>query len=174
MRFDPDQHHRHSIRLPRYDYSRVGGYFVTLCTADRECLLGSVAGNEMNLVPAGLVVAQSWKGLPSHYPHVALDLFVVMPNHLHGILHLGGSEGETRRHPLSEVIRAFKAYSAKRINVIRRSPGSPVWQRNFYERVIRDEAELERVRGYIVENPVRWSVDRENPDAAGGDSDAFS
>jgi REP element-mobilizing transposase RayT len=132
-----------------------------------------VVANEVSLTPAGQLVARVWGDLPRHYPHIEVDSFVVMPNHLHGILHLKESEGEPRRHGLSEIVRAFKTYSTRRINSGRRPPGSPVWQRNYYERVIRDESELERVRRYIVENPIQWAVDRENPEASPGGFEAL-
>jgi hypothetical protein len=85
MRFDPKRHHRRSIRLPGYDYTQPGAYFVTVCTQDRACLFGEVVGGEMRLTGAGRMVYDVWNDLPKHYPGVAIDAFIVMPNHIHGI-----------------------------------------------------------------------------------------
>jgi putative transposase len=164
VKFDPDRHHRHSIRLPRHDYSRAGGYFVTVCAWHRECLFGDIQNGEISLHEAGLVVDRIWREIPRHYPYVELDVFVVMPNHFHGILHLRDSEELARRHPLSQVLRGFKAFSTREIHRSLGERGQPVWQRNYFERVIRDEAELARVRDYIVQNPWKWASDPENPE----------
>jgi putative transposase len=168
MGFDPDRHHRQSIRLSHFDYSRVGTYFVTACTQNRECLLGEVIEDgKVRLSPAGRTVEWTWNDLPRYYPHVLLDAFVVMPNHVHGILVLKELEPRPRRQALSEVVRAFKSFSARRINKRRSTPGLPVWQRNYYERVIRDEDEMAAVRRYIIENPLRWATDPENLQSLG-------
>jgi REP element-mobilizing transposase RayT len=128
-----------------------------------------VVDGEMRLHEYGLNVQNAWDDLPNHYSHVELDQFIVMPNHVHGILLLDcsgqvtGTEPEPKRHGLSEIIRAVKTFSAKRINKLRDNPGCSVWQRNFYERVIRTEHELSKAREYIVNNPLKWDLDRENP-----------
>jgi len=163
MTFNPDIHHRRSIRLKEYDYTKAGAYFVTICLFQRECLCGCVIDGEMQLGESGLAVQDAWDDLPNHYSHVELDQFIVMPNHVHGIVLLDNSERESERHGLSEIVRAFKTFSAKRINKLRDNPGCSVWQRNFYERVIRTEQELSKAREYIVNNPLKWDLDRENP-----------
>ncbi|HSS49121.1 MAG TPA: transposase [Thermoanaerobaculia bacterium] len=164
MRFDPDLQHRQSIRFPKMDYSRTGLYFVTICTHDRVCLLGEIEKGDVRLTYAGRTVQSTWDDLPKHYPHVTLDAFVVMPNHVHGILGLRELDpASAPRHPLGEVVRALKSFSARRINRRRESPGAPVWQRNYYERIIRDENELEGIRRYIADNPSHWAGDPENP-----------
>ena len=165
MKFNAERHHRRSIRLPGYDYSRIGSYFITVCSHERLCLFGDVVNGEMRLSPAGTTVAECWKDLPKHYPHVVLDEFVVMPNHVHGILALRelAPSADARRHGVAEVIRAFKTYSARRINMKRKTPGVPIWQRNYHERVLRNEDELAGIRRYIIENPAKWDWDRENP-----------
>jgi putative transposase len=168
MKYSPELHHRRSIRLRGYDYSQPGAYFVTVCTHNGGLLLESQAAQE--------AVLAAWQGLPMRFPAVALDEFVIMPNHVHGIIcvvgarhasPLQGSADPTRPRgavagSLSAIVGSFKAAAAKRINAIRKTHGSPVWQRNYYERVIRDEEELGRVRQYIRDNPLRWDEDPEN------------
>lgn len=115
----------------------------------------------MQLNAVGRIVSRAWNDLPKHYPHVALDAFVVMPNRVHGILILEALNPLPRRHGLSEILRAFKTYSARRINSRSGTSGLPVWQRNYYDRVLRDEGELTRARKYIAENPIQWDTDPE-------------
>lgn len=171
-----DAPQRRSIRLPGYDYTQAGAYFVTVCTHRRACLFGDVDGENARLSSVGRIVASSWEWLAERYPYVETDLYVVMPNHLHGILWLvadpdrrGGSRAaptptpEGRRKPLGQLIGAFKTVSTKRINNIRETPGTPIWQRNYYEHVIRNEDDLLEVRRYIRDNPARWHDDEENP-----------
>ncbi len=177
MTYDPARHHRRSIRLKGYDYSQPGAYFVTICTHQRRCLFGDVVDGEMRLNEAGGMVEWTWYDLPNHIDNIELDAFVVMPNHVHGIIIIrepvvgAGSVGAgsepaptTKRHGLPEIVRQFKTFSARRINRWRGTPGTPVWQRNYYEHIIRDEQSLNRIRQYILENPIRWQLDRENPD----------
>ena len=171
MPYDPQVHHRRSVRLKGYDYASPGAYFVTLCTHERQSLLGQVNEGEMHLSAYGLTVRACWEDLPRHYPGLELDAFVVMPTHVHAILVLTqtGEEGRaaaapSARYPLSEVIRGFKTYSARRINKRRDTRGNAVWQRNYYERIIRNERELEAIRAYIESNPAQWAQDRERAD----------
>jgi putative transposase len=174
MTYKPDRHHRRSIRLKDYDYSQTGAYFVTVCTKDRGCLFGEIADGLMCLSPLGKIVQACWDDLPRHYPHVESDAFVIMPNHIHGIIVLGaGSIARAgfkpaptvtdKRHSLAEIMRAFKTFSSRRINERHNSPGTPVWQRNYYEHVIRNEDDLAEIREYITDNPLKWEVDGENP-----------
>jgi len=173
MRYDPQKHHRRSIRLKGYDYSQAGAYFITICTKDRACLFGEVVDGEMRLNALGQIVQDVWHDLPNHV-NVVLDAFVVMPNHVHGIVIIpddtvvvvgAGSEPAptTTRHGLPEIVRQFKTFSARRINELRGTPGLPVWQRNYYEHIIRNEESLHRIRAYIANNPLKWALDRENP-----------
>ena len=165
---------RRALRLPGYDYAQAGAYFVTICTRDRICVLGDVVDGEVRLSELGEMVNSVWLELPRHYPHVRLDAWVVMPNHVHGILLLepdGDMAGAglkpaptgRRRHGIPEVVRAFKTFSAGGINAVRGTAGTSFWQRNYYEHVIRDEASLDHIRHYIVDNPARWDEDPENP-----------
>jgi len=174
MGFNPDIHHRRSVRLRDYDYSCDGAYFVTICVANRECLFGETAEGVMRLNDAGLAVAQCLQAIPVHFPQVELDEFVVMPNHLHGIIvidrrgtacraQVEESFGRPIAGSLATIIRSFKSAVTKRINQLRDNPGAPVWQRNYYERVIRDEQELNGIRQYIAGNPAKWEEDENHP-----------
>jgi len=161
MRFDPDRYRRHSIRLPGYDYRSPGAYFVTIVCKDRAPLM-----DEPDL---RAVTEETWLWLAERYGYVYLDEYVIMPNHLHGIVVVddtrrGGSRTAptTPRKPLGRLIGAFKTVSTKRINEIRGTPGFPVWQRNYYEHIIRNQTELEEIRRYTLENPLRWDDDPEN------------
>jgi putative transposase len=171
MPVNPDQFHRHSIRLKDYDYSSPGVYFVTVVTNKRERLFGEVVDGEMRLIQYGRIVAKSWEWLPTQYPYVNLGPYIVMPNHFHGILQImeinddsrGGSRpAPTKIKPLGQLIGVFKTISAKQINSSHGTPGSPVWQRSYYEHIIRNQSELESIAGYIFSNPDHWSDDPEN------------
>ena len=173
MNYAPDKHPRRSLRLSGYDYAQAGAYFVTAGAFGRMCAFGDVVSGEMRLNDAGRIVLACWQDLANHYGHIELDEFVVMPNHIHGIILLTGvstadaraglKPAPTRQQPLSEVVRGFKTFSARRINRLRDTPGQPVWQRNYYERIIRNEKMLDAVREYITNNPAKWAEDKENP-----------
>ena len=167
MTFDPDKHHRRSIRFKGYDYSRAGAYFVTICTHGRECLFGEVMDGEMRLNDAGQAAQADWVRLPERFQSIELDEFVIMPNHLHGIIILApapASKGAASSAPtLGQIIRAFKSLAAIEANRILGSSGRPFWQRNYYEHVIRDEDELNIIRQYIRDNPLKWDLDPDNP-----------
>jgi len=171
MPYDPNKHHRRSIRLRGYDYTRRGAYFVTICTHGRECLFGEVAGAEMRLNAYGRIVAECWEAIPAHFDRVELDAFVAMPNHVHAIVVFttddvlsqrpvapAGRPKGPPRHSLGAVVGAFKAAASKRINELRGTAGAPVWLRNYYEQIVRDEADLARIRAYIERNPARWFI----------------
>ena len=164
-----EKHHRCSIRLREYDYAQAGAYFITIVSHARAMLFGEIAGGETRLNEFGKIVERAWADLPEHYLNVQCDAFVVMPNHIHGIIVLGepivgaGLKPAPTRHALPEVVRALKTFSARRINEMRHLPGAPVWQRNYYEHVVRNDGELLRVREYIFNNPLEWTNDRENP-----------
>ena len=179
MKYNQDIHHRRSIRLRNYDYSTVGAYFVTICTFERECLFGEVVNGEMRLNGMGCIVDESWQQIVSHFTGVDIDQHIIMPNHFHGIITTvgagfprpdpRGSEkpgGETpplRRATLGQIVGYFKYQSTKRINKLRNNPGVAVWQRNYYERVIRDDHELQTIQQYIVDNPATWHEDENHP-----------
>ncbi|MCX5915901.1 MAG: transposase [Deltaproteobacteria bacterium] len=160
---------RHSVRLKEYDYSQAGVYFVTLCAKNRKSIFGDIIDGTMQTNETGLIIAATWQWLSEQYPYVRLDTWVVMPNHFHGIVFLlddrrGGSRtAPTKRKPLGRLIGAFKTVSTKRINALRGTPGQPVWQRNYYEHVIRNEIDLEETREYIQNNPLKWLEDENHP-----------
>jgi REP element-mobilizing transposase RayT len=169
------RHDRKSIRLPEYDYSGPGRYFVTVCTADRRCLFGAVAGERMTLNEYGLLVETCWRAIPEHFAHIELDDFVVMPDHVHGIVGIvepvgathGSPPGTARgpmRRSLGAIVGTFKTAVGQRINRLRGTAGTAVWQRGYYEHIIRNEQALDAIRRYIAENPLRWGEDGENPD----------
>ncbi len=159
-KFDPKIHHRHSIRLPGYDYSQAGAYYVTIVAQRRECLFGEVLNGEMKLSRYGQIVQAAWFDLPKHYRHLELDAFCIMPNHVHAIFILN-NDGLVKRYPLSEIVRAFKSFSARRINELRKMPGIPVWQRNYYEHILRNNEDYLAKCGYIQDNPMNWKKDDE-------------
>lgn len=201
-RYDPDRHHRHSNRLPSWDYRTRAFYFVTICTRNRENIFETPAFAD--------VANMMWQRIPSHEGGrgVILDSWVVMPNHLHGLLLLPGpaaagnddseavitelpfdmrysnppgdledhssitpeTEGfqRTKAPPhgsLGAIIGSYKSGVTRRINNLRRSPGNPVWQRGYYDRIVRNHDELQRIQVYIRENPARSAEDRVNLDA---------
>lgn len=196
MRYRPERHHRHSTRIKGYDYSQPGSYFITLCAHNRDCWFGKVIDGTIQLSPMGKVASDCWWQIPRHFPNVVLDEFVVMPNHLHGIITIAHNPVRTdpgrglitgrglinqtptttndensndewilMRNPkriLGKIIRHYKASASKLI----RGGGHFhfQWQRNYYEHIIRNEIDLNKIRQYIVENPVKWSEDAENPE----------
>ena len=162
-------HKRRSVRLRGYDYSQEGAYFVTICT-HRQALL--FEDDETRAV-----VEQCWLAIPDHFPCVELDEWVVMPNHLHGILVMHDERGDDgrgtacraptpraegfgmpTRGSLPTIVRSFKAAVTRRMKVAHKARGRPVWQRNYYEHVIRNEAELDCLRRYVLDNPVEWEA----------------
>jgi REP element-mobilizing transposase RayT len=180
MEFDPAIHDRRSIRWRGYDYSSRGLYFVTTCTQGREQFLGTIEKSKSRPSEAGKAVLHTWYALPERFPQVELNAFVVMPNHIHGIMAFVGTglpaggpfiRGAASSAPtLGKILRAFKSISAIEVNKILGRKGVSVWQRNYYERVIRNARELEATQRYILENPLRWEFDPENPKAKTPDS----
>lgn len=144
-------------RLAWFDYRRSGAYFVTMSTHRRRPTLAAIWAGGLVLTRLGQLVEEAWRALPRHYRHVHLDAFVVMPDHIHGIVCLRDlASNDARRHGLSEIVRNFKSFSARAVNAAHGTAGSRVWHRGFYERVIRDEDHLHAVRSYIAMNPSRW------------------
>ena len=150
---------RRSLRLPGYDYSQAGAYFITACTQNRVMLFGEVIDEQVRLNEMGAIVQQTWDDLPTHYHGIDLDAFIVMPNHVHGIIIL--ADESARRHAIPEIVRGFKTFSARRVNE-RAGKSGVLWQRGYYEHVIRNEKALDRIRAYIANNPARWADDPEN------------
>ncbi len=191
MPYDPFKHHRRSIRLRGYDYTQAGAYFVTLLTHNRECRFGDVVNGEMHANALGQIIAECWDALPAHFPNVELDAFVVMPNHVHAIIVIVAmprdGKGEaffglqfkpknasplqpthapprgTQSGSIGAIIQNFKAVSTRKVNQSRKTAGTPVWHRNYYEHIIRNEKSLDAIRRYVENNPANWLHDEENP-----------
>jgi REP element-mobilizing transposase RayT len=171
---------RRSIRLKGFDYRSTGAYFVTICTFKRLCLFGEVADDAVMLTAVGRIVESGWRAIPAFFPQVNLGLFIVMPNHLHGIidledvrakhphaadaspLHRSRPKG-TGRGSVSAVMQSFKATAARRVRSIPGMDDLRLWQRGFHDHVVRNAEDLDRIRRYIEENPLRWALDEENP-----------
>ena len=160
---------RRNIRLPSYDYTWQGAYFVTICTHDKQNLFGDIVDHTMRLNPYGEIVDSVWKDIPLHYPEVKNEVFIIMPNHVHLIIMIqdsgraGPRPAPTRKPLLSEIVRAFKSYSSRGINEHRHSQGIPVWQRSYYEHVIRSKEEFAQIGESVLFNAAKWETDRENP-----------
>ncbi len=202
MNYNPEKHHRRSIRLRGYDYKWEGAYYFTICCHQKRCLLGEIEDGVMHLNLIGATVKAVWDSLPRHFPLIELDAFVIMPNHIHGIIVITNSRGEafvpgyndtfpkslfTNASPIPEcndtspipryndippphgtesgsigaIIQNFKSVATRRVNRITRNSGT-LWQRNYYEKIIRNEKAYENIRRYIVENPLNWDEDEEN------------
>jgi putative transposase len=157
---------RNSLRAPAKDYREHGAYFVTICTHERGPIFEHIGFADL--------ARRYWRLIPEHFPFVELDEFVIMPNHVHGIVWIIHDERvglPTRRAgSLSTIVGSYKAIVTREINRRRNSPGMPVWQRSFCDHVVRNEKDLLRIQQYIVDNPARWAFDHENPD---GEPDAI-
>lgn len=160
MPFNPDIHHRKSIRLKEYDYSLEGHYFITICTHDRQPLFGEIVKEEMLLNQTGNIVNQQWLKIPERFKGIQLDAFVIMPNHFHGIITIFESfPGQTT----GKIVGAFKSLAANELIKLRKKNNLPVgklWQRNYYEHIIRDEEDYFRIVDYIQNNPKNWENDQ--------------
>ena len=194
MRYDPANHHRRSIRLRGYDYSLPGAYFVTICVRDRQCVFGDVLAGRMQRSRIGDLGHAFWINIPDHVPHVVLDAFIVMPNHVHGIIGLTESSDRNRRdvqlnvptqsnvptpgsaHPyyaalspkrdtLSVIIRTYKGAVTRWCR--RNAYPDFAWQPRFSDHIIRSERALKNIRRYIAEHPMRWHLDKLNPGPRG-------
>jgi putative transposase len=154
---------RNSLRLAGYDYTQAGDYFITVCTFQRISDLSTIERNRSVLLPFGKIVHHCWNALPAHYPSVRLGEFVVMPNHIHGILTLTNHRNDRVRPNLSTIVGWFKSFSGRHINRLRRTQGARVWQRGFYDQIIRDDEARFNIRHYIMENPLPWELDRLHP-----------
>ncbi len=168
---------RRSIRLKNYDYSKPGYYFLTICSFKKRCLFGKIEGNQVLLSQIGKVIEKCWNDIPRHFPTTAMDQCTVMPKHIHGILVinrfrrgeacLAPTPDEEPKTGLSNIVASFKSAVSKRVNELRGTQGESVWQRNYYEHVVRDEGDLYKIREYISNNPLQWALDEENPDFSG-------
>ena len=173
-------YHRNSPRLSGYDYSQEGAYFVTVCVQGRLFLFGKIVDGNMRLNPAGQIIGKWWRELERKFPSLKIyEYYVVMPNHFHGIVFIPepsspSTEGGHTGPPLQRIVQWFKTMTTNEYIHGVKEHGWPqfkgsLWQRSFYDHVIRDEASLNRIREYISTNPLRWDLDRENHQAAGKD-----
>ena len=174
-----------STRLKDYNYSRNGAYFVTICTKNSRHLFGSIVDQKLIPNRQAEVVTECWLDLPAHYTNCVLDKFIIMPNHVHGIIIIDNEIAETglklnntivatglkpvstagrvaKPYPLSEIIRGFKTFSARRINEYQNTRGKAFWQSRFFDHIIRNREELKRIRQYIIENPLKWELEKNN------------
>jgi len=174
---------RRSVRLKGYDYSGTGAYFVTVCTNRKKCILGEVIDEKIVPTTIGGIAKNCWEEIPKHFLNVELDEFVVMPNHVHGIIQII-NVGATHASPLQKhhsnsnprgpgprtigsIVGSFKSATTRCANGIGLGNRFSIWQRNYYEHIIRDEDELNQVKEYIIQNPLKWQFDRENPNNRG-------
>jgi len=180
MKHKVEKHHRRSIRLKGYDYAKSGAYFVTIVTQGRACLFGEIVNAETRLNDAGSAIERWWFELNNKFSTVETDDFVIMPNHFHGIVVIADvgadlcvgpdSEGAHIGAPLPAIVQWFKTMTTNEyLRGVKTSGWAPfqghLWQRNYYEHVIRDEESLNRIREYILNNPAQWALDPENPAA---------
>lgn len=178
MKYDPNKHHRRSIRLKGYDYSQPGAYFVTICAYQRQCIFGKIIDGQMCLNQYGEIVAETYQWLCQHYSHLYTDKWIIMPNHFHAIMVITDQpcKGVSRNaptgnllrpiikpKPLGRLIGALKTVSTKKINILRDAPGTPLWQRNYYEHIIRNQDAIDKIREYIINNPLSWEIDQLHP-----------
>jgi putative transposase len=181
--YDPDKHHRRSILLRDYDYSRAGAYFVTICAFERKCIFGEINNGEMRLNDLGTLAEDCWLAIPEHFPMTQMDAYVIMPNHMHGIVvidddadHCKGTAcraptmeqfGQPTPGSLPTIVRSFKSAVTRLFNEKDTLASQRLWQRNYYEHIIRDDESLNRIREYIATNPLHWEFDAENPNRTG-------
>jgi REP element-mobilizing transposase RayT len=158
-------HHRRTIRIKGYDYSQSGAYFITICAYKQQIIFGDINIKK--------IIEDEWSHTATIRTDIILDQFVVMPNHVHGIIIIDDRVGAYSHTPLpaafkspsrslGAIIRGFKGATKIKINEYRNTPGLPIWQRNYYEHVIRNEADLSEKRKYIIDNPVKWNEDEYN------------
>ena len=157
---------RRSIRLKEYDYSQAGFYFVTICTEGKRCLFGKITDGKMHSNTAGRIAEKYWKEIPLHYPNVRLDVFTIMPNHIHGILIIENNDERAENIPplqktmsgsVGAIVRGYKIGVSKWFR--QNTQTKDVWQRNYYEHVIRKDESMLKIQEYILNNPILWEKD---------------
>ena len=178
MKDEPGKQGRHSIRLRGYDYAAAGGYFVTIVGLGWKCVFGKIVKGEMRLNTLGKIVKECWDEIPIHFPYTSIDAFVIMPNHIHGIIVIhdssffvvGAQHAAPLQNPISlnvkpgslgAIVRSFK--SAVTYRAHRELNMTNIWQRNYYEHIIRNDQDYENITRYVISNPMNWGEDDENP-----------
>ena len=190
MKTKPDLPRRRAMRLQDYDYSQPGVYYVTICVQNRQCIFGEIIDGKMQLNEIGQIVVECWNRIPQHFSSVEIGEFVIMPNHMHGIISWGIEETEfphlcvgtrsprpknsTREHKeddsspsLGKITAYFKYQSTKHINQSHNMARTRIWQRNYHDHVVRDDKDLQRLHQYIQNNPLKWELDQLHPDNKG-------
>ena len=167
MAYNPAIHHRRSLRIPGYDYSQNGAYFITICTHNHKCIFGNIIDGEMKLNGFGEIAWEYMNTIPEHFLYIDLGEIIIMPNHVHGIIIINETNSECNgvgvQHAaplLSTIVRSYKSSVTNQINKIRNTPKSPVWQRNYWEHIIRDEKSFDEISTYIINNPGKWQFDK--------------
>ena len=176
--YNPKIHHRQSRRFKNYDYSQDGYYFVTICTENKTEYFGKIINGKMVLNECGEIVNQCWLEIPKHFLDISLDEYIIMPNYIHGMIVIAtpmvvGAQNfvplQQRENKfqhivprsLGSIIRGFKIGVTKWCN---QNNCDFVWQKSFYDRIIRNEKELDKIRKYMFENPLKWELDKNNPE----------
>lgn len=159
---------RKNQRLKEFDYSQSSYYFVTICMKNRNEFFSHIVNSELVLTEFGKVLDEVWNNLPKYY-NVELDYYIIMPDHFHGIIIIDNTlnvmcDKEKKTLTLSDIIGKFKSYSSKKIRNLLGSKDKFEWQKSFYDRIIRNEKELYNIRKYIQENPLRWDIEKNNPE----------
>ena len=165
-----------STRLKYWDYSSDGAYFVTICTKNRIERFGEIRNGIIGLNEEGCIAVKFWQEIPNHFTNVILGEWVIMPNHVHGIIVIHNHSTVETIHELSlrdykqrrkmlipKIIGWFKMQSSKYINILNHLPGRSFWQLNYYDRIIRNDEEFNNICEYIQYNPLKWEWDRNNP-----------
>jgi len=185
MKYSPDIYHRRSIRLKGYDYSQAGLYFITICTQNRLCLFGEIENGDMQLNDAGIMIEHQWQELIYRFDNIKLHEFIVMPNHFHGIIECVGvplvgtqnvEQPPTMGQPqtgqpqgiaptVGDAVGAFKSITTNEyIRGVKNNGWSrfnkKLWQRNYYEHIIRDEKSCYQILEYVQTNPLKWQDDK--------------
>ena len=192
QKYNPQIHRRRSVRLKDYDYSQNGAYFITICTQNRKHIFGQITKDDLLcsqivLNVCGKVAEKYWLEIPEHFPNALIDKYVIMPNHIHGIIIINDGKtstiaessrrGTACRAPtgtnerfgkpqigsMPTIIRSYKSAVSKRINEILHTPGQSFWQRNYFEHIIRNDNDFYEIRKYINDNPRKWEDDKYNP-----------
>ena len=175
MKYNPERYHRRSIRLKRYDYSKNGYYFIIICSNNRECIFcnlnvgAGLAFAHLALTNVGRIIEYHWLNIPIQYENVYIDEYIIMPNHMHGIMIIDKEGADARPAPtISDIICSFKSQciinNLKRIKENNLNETGKIWQCNYFEHIIRNENELEKIRPYNVNNPYKWDEDNDNPE----------
>ena len=156
MPYDPEKHHRRSIRLQHYDYRMPGSYYVTICTHEKQCVFGEIKNDIAILNEPGYIAERNWLALPQRFPTLELDEYIIMPNHMYGIITITEMSSSAKAPTLGQIVQAFKGATTHQIRTTCLSEFA--WQRDYFERIIRKDGDLDRSRQYIMNNPIRWSL----------------